>query len=348
MRTIEPDQSSLYNFQTMKVSELGEFGLIKLLADTLGQGGAKHELLLGIGDDAAAWKNPKGITLATTDTMVQGVHFTAKCTWEEVGWKSMAINLSDIAAMGGIPKYALVALSLPADMQRDDVVGLYQGIGKAVKEFDVAVVGGNISRAPAVTITITLIGEAFRGRMLTRSGAMPWDVIFVTGYLGSSAAGQRMLSEDLKLDSETAAFLRAAHVRPQPRVAQGQRLATLGVRAAIDISDGLLSDIAHICEESQVGARISIDKIPIHPMVAGAFGEEALDFALAGGEDYELLFTARKNIAELVKKRLGCQVTMIGEVAAKEPGVVTLLDKDGNPVTWQQKGWDHFQINPKS
>ena len=326
----------------MRVSDVGEFGLIRLLSSTLEHMGVQHNLLVGIGDDAAAWQGAEFTTLATTDTLVEGVHFTEQCTWEEVGWKALAINLSDIAAMGGSPKYALVALTLPADTETTNVVSLYEGIAKAAKEFGVAIAGGNVSSAPTVTVTITLIGEADLHGILTRSAARPGDMIAVTGYLGSSAAGQRMLAENLKFNSATTALFRDAHLRPQPRVPEGKLLVSQGVHAAIDMSDGLISDMAHLCEQSHVGALLNVNELPIHPMMRAAFQEEALDLALSGGEDYELLFTAEKDIIERVKQQMDCPTTIVGECTSDEPGTVTLLDKDGKPFPWEQKGWDHF------
>jgi len=327
----------------MEISDLGEFGLIKLLSTALEQKrGPQPELIIGIGDDAAAWRSTESTTLATTDTLVEGIHFTSQCTWEEVGWKALAINLSDIAAMGGIPQYALTALTLPMNMQAEDVVHLYEGMAKAARDFNVTIAGGNISRAPTVTITVTLIGKAHKDGVLTRSTAKPRDMIAVTGYLGSSAAGQTMLRENLLFDSATTAFLREAHTHPEPRLSEGQLLVTLGVQTAIDISDGLISDMAHVCEESGVGARLNTDELPIHSLVQSAFPNKAIGFALSGGEDYELLFTAGRETIARVKQQMRCPTTVIGEVTHSMPEKVMLVNREGKPVLREQKGWDHF------
>ena len=328
----------------MRVSDVGEFGLIKLLSRTLGQSGTRAELLVGIGDDAAAWTTPESVTLATTDSLVEGIHFPPQTPWKELGWKALAINLSDIAAMGGLPKYALVALLIPADRQIADMVQLYEGIAEAAEEFNVTVAGGNVSRAPTLSVTIAVIGEGHRSGVLTRSAARPGDMIAVTGHLGASAAGQRMLAEKLQFDAETAQFLRKAHLHPQPRVTEGQLLATVGVRAAIDISDGLVSDMTHICEASHVGAHLNAPKLPIHPLTKAAFKDKALHLALSGGEDYELLFTADTETMKVLQQRTDCPITVIGEVVANESKGITIVDEKGDVLCWDQKGWDHFAV----
>jgi thiamine-monophosphate kinase len=324
----------------MKVSELGEFGLIELLSEVVAQGEKDPQIVVGIGDDAAAWRGDGSTLLATTDTLVQGVHFTAESTWRELGWKAVAINLSDIAAMGGLPRYALVSLSLPGDIEVEDVTQLYQGMTEIAKQFKIAIVGGNISSAPLVMITLTVIGQGQTEGILTRSAAVPGDLIAVTGYLGSSAAGLRMLADHLQFDAETVVFLRRAHLQPQPRIAEGQLLVGRRVRATIDISDGLVADLGHLCQASKVGAIIKVDQIPIHSRVLAAFPRESLDFALGGGEDYELLFTASKEIIHSVKEEADCPISVIGEIRSE--GEITLLDKKGQPFQVKKKGWEHF------
>jgi len=327
----------------MKVSELGEFGLIDLLAKIAPQGGPEHRMLVGIGDDAAAWRGDDSTVLATTDAMVEGVHFAAGTPWRELGWKALAVNLSDIAAMGGEPRYALVNLSLPGTTEVDDVAQLYRGMADLANQHRVAIVGGNITSAPVIMIALTVIGRGLKEGLLRRSAAVPGERIAVTGYLGSSAARLKMLTNSLKLTPEIAAFLKKAHLRQQPRISEGQALARRGVRAAIDISDGLLADLGHVCAASKVGAIVRVRTVPIHPLVQEAFGKEALKMALTGGEDYELLFTASERIIDDVKASLGadCPVTVIGEIG-DGTGVV-LLGEDGKPYHIDGHGWDHFQ-----
>jgi len=324
----------------MKVSELGEFGLIEVLSEIVSRGKKDLPIVAGIGDDAAAWRSDAATLLATTDTLVQGVHFTHRCSWKELGWKAITINLSDIAAMGGIPQYALVSLSLPGDTEVDDVARLYHGLAEAANEFDVAVVGGNISNASLVVINITVIGQAQTEGILTRSAAIPGDLIAVTGYLGSSAAGLKMLDHDLQFDPETMAFLRNAHLQPQPRIAEGKILVKKGVRAAIDISDGLVADLGHLCEASRVGATLKIDLIPVHSRVRDISPEDYIRFALTGGEDYELLFAASEKIIDDLRNSIDLPLSIIGEIT-RDVGV-NLFDEEGKPFTIDEAGWEHF------
>jgi len=172
---------------------------------------------------------------------------------------------------------------------------------------------------------------------------VPGDLIGVTGYLGSSAAGQMMLSQDFCFESASMSFLQNAHLRPQPRIAEGQTLVKLGVRAAIDISDGLTSDLSHICKSSNVSARVNVDAIPINDAVNSTFPEESIGLALTGGEDYELLFTCKKDIMNMVSRKFPGQVTVIGEILEGESKEISLIDKDGKPYHWHKRGWEHFK-----
>jgi thiamine-monophosphate kinase len=331
----------------MKVAELGEFGLIDLLARMIADAGVDRlgddQPIIGIGDDAAAWRGDASIQLTTVDTMVQDVHFSLKTTtWQELGWKSLAINLSDIAAMGGVPKYALVALALPVETTVEAVRKIYEGMIEAARQYRLAIVGGNISRAPEISITITVLGSSLNSKILRRSTARPGDTIAVTGYLGSAGAGREMLTKKLKFKPAAAKYLRDAFVHPVPRIAEGQVMVRHGITTAIDISDGLLADLRHICEASRVGARVYINRLPIHETVRASYGEKAVALALAGGEDYELLFTGRLEAIERLKEEISCPVTGIGEVTAGEPGKIDLRDARGNPVKISQTGWSHF------
>ncbi len=332
----------------MKVSELGEFGLINLLAEMVSASQQKNfkpprQLILGIGDDAAAWRSDDSIQLATVDSLVQGVHFSLSITpWHDLGWKALAVNLSDIAAMGGVPRYALIALSLPESSEVDDVVALYRGMIELAERFGVAIVGGDTCRAPLVSLTITVLGSA-ENNIMTRSAARPGDKIAVTGHLGSAAAGMEILSKGLTFAEEHVAYLRDAFSRPLPRVSEGQQLVAQGVRAAMDISDGLVSDLSHICKASKVGARVDIARLPVHPAVKAGFGEKSIELALSGGEDYELLFAADSAVIDEVKKAVSCPVTVIGEILEGRVGEVNLVDINGEPFRLHKTGWEHFK-----
>jgi thiamine-monophosphate kinase len=334
-----------YNL-AMKVSELGEFGLIDLLALMISDSkinlSAPNQLIIGIGDDAAAWRGNAAIQLATVDAMIQDVHFSLDTiTWQELGWKSLAINLSDIAAMGGVPQYALIALGLPEDTEVAAVTGIYEGMIVLARQSKVSIAGGNISRSPVISITITVLGSSPNNKVLKRSAARPGETIAVTGYPGSAAAGLEILKNKKEFAKDDI-YLREAFVHPIPRLAEGQWLVKHGVSTAIDTSDGLLADLRHVCEASQVGARVDTVKVPIHTAVRDNFGERALELALSGGEDYELLFTARDEIIERLKTEMTCPVTGIGKITAAPPGEIDLRDAEGRTVSIDRTGWTHF------
>jgi thiamine-monophosphate kinase len=333
----------------MKVSDLGEFGLIALLAEIVDgtrdpKDSSWQRLVVGIGDDAAAWQAAGAVQLATTDSLVQDTHFDLSIiTWEELGWKAIAVNLSDIAAMGGTPEYALVSLALPGELDIDNVSSLYRGMAKIASRYGVAIAGGNIASADKTMINITILGSVESNSMLTRSATVPGDQIAVTGYLGLSAAGLIMLKQNLKFDAESTQLFREAHLTPMPRVDEGQILLHRSVKAAIDISDGLIADLAHICQASKVSARINQNSLPIHPALKANFKSDYLQLALAGGEDYELLFTASNMIMTRLRKTMPCPVTVIGEITGGKPGQVEIIGADGKTIPLEKTGWEHFK-----
>ena len=335
----------------MKVSELGEFGLIDLLAEVVGESrdskaAPLQKPIIGIGDDAAAWYCNETIELATVDSLIQGVHFTPDTTgWHDLGWKALAVSLSDIAAMGGAPRYALVSLGLPGYTEVGDVTKLYRGMVEMGNRFGVVIIGGDTSNAPLVIINTTVFGSV-QGEVknvLTRSAARAGDKIAVTGYLGGAAAGLEMLSRKVELSREDGNSLKQAFLHPTPRVTEGQILLQQGVKTAIDISDGLISDLGHICRASKVGARIEVERVPVHPVAKANFKGKALEMALAGGEGYELLFTASDDIINKVGKVVSCPVTVIGEIIVDDTGKITLVDKHGETLKPARTGWQHFK-----
>ena len=332
----------------MRIAEIGEFGLISKIASLIDAEGdrqspARRDLLLGIGDDAAAWKSPGGIELITTDILVENVHFDFSYTgWKDLGWKSMAINISDINSMGGRPRYALASLALPGRREAEDVLDLYRGILEISNKYGVAVAGGNISASDKVVINITLTGIA-GGDMLTRTSAQPGDLVAVFGFPGLSAAGHKALSQFINLDAEALQLFKNAHLRPAPDFNSGPLLADLGVRTAIDISDGLAADLTHICVASGVAATLHTGKLPVHPLLTKYFGRDSLRISLAGGEDYELLFTATPEVMKEVIAAFDPAPVIIGEITAGKPHAVSLLDEGGNPVHIDFGGWDHYK-----
>jgi thiamine-monophosphate kinase len=333
----------------MKVSELGEFGLIALLAKIVDstrdpKDSSWQQLVVGIGDDTAAWQTRGAVQLATTDSLIQDTHFDlGLITWEELGWKALAVNLSDIAAMGGTPEYALISLALPGELEADNVSSLYRGMAQIAGRYGVAIAGGNIASADKTMINATIIGSLESASMLTRSAAVPGDQIAVTGYLGLSAAGLRMLKQNLKFDAETAQLFREAHLTPIPRVDEGQILLHRSVKAAIDISDGLIADLTHICQSSKVSARIYQNALPIHSALKTNFKSDYVEMALSGGEDYELLFTTSNMIMTRLRKTMPCPVTVIGEITGGKQGQVEIVDADGKIIPFEKSGWEHFK-----
>jgi len=337
----------------VKVSELGEFGLIARLTEELGnqaraqtaQGGATR-LILGIGDDAAVWTSEGPAQIATTDTMVEGIHFPRGVPWQDLGWKSLAINVSDVAAMGGTPEYALITLALPDDFLVEDVVELYRGVAAAGAEYGVVVAGGDVVRAPQAVITVVLTGRAALGddgqpHLLRRSGARAGDSVAVTGYLGDSAGGLRLILAGAP-DTGAARHLKQAHLRPQARVDVGRAAVTIGLRCAIDVSDGLAQDLGHVCEESGLGAVVRAQALPVSDPLSQTFPDDALALAATGGEDYELVLVGPLEALKQVQRRVEVPATVIGEMVEDAERRVRFLDEAGRELTFARAGWDHF------
>jgi thiamine-monophosphate kinase len=250
--------------------------------------------------------------------------------------------------MGGIPKYALLSLALPGELEVEDISKLINSMMHMAREFRVAIVGGNVATAPNIVITVIIIGCSKGKTMLKRSTASSGDQIAVTGYLGSSAAGLEMLKGKAISDTEISNLLRRAHFKPIPRVEEGQILIEQGVKTAIDISDGLVADLDHICESSKVNAKINIEQVPVHPAVIANFPNHQ-ELALCGGEDYELLFTADKATVARVEQALNCPVTVIGNITRERlPTRVTVVDNKGNIIPYKKGGWEHFKSNLKN
>jgi thiamine-monophosphate kinase len=329
----------------MKVSEIGEFGLIDRLAAIIAERQpnsiAYKNLKVGIGDDAAVWHNTNHLTLTTTDCLVQDVHFKLeKITWYALGWKALAVNLSDIAAMGGVAEYAFVTLGLPPDSETGNIEELYHGMLDLAYRNGVVLAGGDVSTSATLFINITLTGST-NTRPLRRNGAQIGDLIALTGYTGMAAAGLRLINSG-KTPCQADQPLRQVFWQPNPRLEEGTAILETGAHAAIDISDGLVADLKHICFASGVSARIDLSKLPIHPALKEFFSAEALDLALRGGEDYELLFTANPNIMSHIISRLKTPIHVIGTIEAEEIGKIRLLNSDGSEYKLQTPGWDHF------
>jgi thiamine-monophosphate kinase len=334
----------------VKVSELGEFGLIARLTDELSvQTAAADGLWLGIGDDAAVWGSAGGAHIATTDTMVADVHFPAgSVSWRDLGWKALATNVSDIAAMGGTPEYALVTLALPGDFLVEAVLDLYEGLVEAGEAYGVTVAGGDVVRSPVFVVTVALSGraeldEAGRPVVLRRDAASAGDLVTVTGALGGSAGGLLVLTGGADAEGEARERLVDAHMRPQARLDVGRAALAAGVRCAIDLSDGLLQDLGHVCEAGGLGASVWAEKVPVSPWLYQVVpSEEALRLAVSGGEDYELLFIGSEEQVESVRRQVALPVTVVGEMVVDPQRRVQLLDEAGRSMELAAMGWDHF------
>lgn len=327
---------------------LGEFGLIERIRQRARV--RQKSVLLGIGDDCAAFRiSPGKIGLLTTDTLVEQVHFDLKFIGlRDLGWRSLAVNLSDIAAMGGRAVGALVTLGAPRNMEVRQTDLLYSGIFDLAQRYHVDLVGGDTVRASFLILSLVVWGDVEHKRMATRSGARPGDRLFVTGELGGAQAGLELLSGLAKSIPGAASAVKR-HCRPVPRLREAEALGRAGgVNGMIDISDGLASECQHLAKESRVGIEIQEEKIPVLPVtqkVAEARGAEGTDLALFGGDDYELLFTAPERRSEkLVKavEALGTKVTILGKVTRGKPGVV-LIARSGERRKVTRAGFDHFR-----
>jgi thiamine-monophosphate kinase len=328
-----------------------EVGLIAALAQLFGA--PPREVVLGIGDDCAALDlGGEGYVLWTVDTLVEEVHFDLRYTsLAQLGRKSLAVNLSDIAAMGGEPRYALLSLGWPPQRELSQALELGQGLAELGREYGMAVIGGDTVASPAgVTITVVVLGSVPKGEMLGRAGAGIGQHIYVTGLLGDAAGGLEILRRGLKLPLKLAQSLVAQHLDPIPQVAAGRLLAKHRLAtAAIDLSDGVATDLFHICRASGVGARLEAAAIPISPglrQVAQEIKRSPMDLALKGGEDYQLLFTLpperTQPLAQVFQQAGLPQPVKIGEVCAGRE--VVLAGAAGEEIISGQ-GFDHFRLD---
>jgi thiamine-monophosphate kinase len=313
-----------------RIRDIGEFKLIDIVTAVVA-GTQPGRLSLGIGDDAAVWRpSPGRHIVMSTDTMIEEEHFRLDWgDWKSLGHKALAVNLSDLAAMGARPRLALVSLGLTGGERDREIADLYRGMVTLGTEFKTAVVGGDTTTSEtAVMISITVLGEATGGpdSVMKRSSAREGDLIAVTGPLGLAAGGLEVLDQELRtLDGGPA--MEEAFLRPRPRVREGRLLARSGVRCAIDLSDGLLGDLPKICSQSELSAELDELKIPVPLSIKWAF-QDWFEVALRGGEDYELLFTAPPSMFRRINqsfRRAGLRLpTVIGRmVSAGEstPGV---------------------------
>jgi len=335
------------------IDRLGEHGLIRRIQNRFRV--EDRSVILGIGDDAAVISPPPGkFLLLSTDTLREGVHFRRKySTFYDIGWKAVAVSISDIAAMGGTPRHLLLSVAMPQKTSVRGLDQLFKGVEDITARYGVSLIGGNVSRSRGgLTVDTTLIGELIKGEEVLRSGASVSDLIYVTGTVGNSAIGLSILESFYdtlpKSPSPGIKSFILNHLRPEPRVREGVTLGTRRLATAmIDISDGLLADLWHICEQSHVGACIYSNLIPLPKVPAGVarkVDKDPLSYALYGGEDYELIFTVKrkdKKRLEGVCAQEKIDITLIGEILPKEKGI-RLVGKDGQERVVEVRGFDHF------
>lgn len=335
----------------MQIKELGELNLIKKLLKQFET--SNPDVIKGIGDDAAVTRlDEKRRLLLTTDMLVEDVHFSLSYTSAYVlGKKAVSVSLSDIAAMGGTPKFLLTSIAIPKNTSTDFIDLFYKGVRERIDEFDVALIGGNTSASPdKIVIEAIVIGEALNEDVVFRSGASTGDIIYATGFLGDSSLGLDIW-KNRGGKSITDHFMRDAmleHIDPAPRVKEGKLIAEKKLATAmIDISDGLMLDLRHIAEESNVGAKVYSANIPLSTAMKRRIIDKPDDimFSLTGGEDYELLFTAmpenKEKIQEL-SKEINLPITQIGEIVSKEQGI-KVFDKDWVEMKIETEGFEHFK-----
>ncbi len=312
----------------LRLRDLGELALIKRIAEA-----PQHkEILVGIGDDAAVIRGKKTLYVMTTDCIVESRHFTRRwLTPVQIGKKAIEVNVSDIAAMGGTPCYALISLILPPELRLDFFDRMYQGIQQTCKKYRIAIVGGNMSAGKNIIVSVTLIGTAVKKNLCTRAGAKPGDLIFVTGALGGSRAGLELLQKNISGFS----ILKNAYREPHAALQKARHNAQYA-RAMIDISDGLASELGHICAQSNCGAWIYLDKLPIPAAIknaAAVLHKNPYDWALHGGDDYEILGTVPPKYARNIRG------IIIGEITKTKAIFLIAKNKKQKIIPF---GFEHF------
>ena len=331
----------------MKLAEVGEFGLIDRIHRIIG--GGCEGITVGMGDDAAVFRTRPGwLTVITTDSLVEGVHFNRQYTpVESLGWKTLAINISDITAMGGVPRYGVVSLALPENWTVEDVDSLYRGMVRCGEVYGCTLVGGDTVRScSGCFISATVVGEVEEDCFVKRSGAQEGDLLCMTGEVGGSRVGLEVLTSGK--DRNQFPHSVGRFLEPKVRLQEARWLVkTLGVSSMIDISDGLSSEINHICRQSRLGCVVWEEKIPVAEeavLWANIRGEKISAYKLESGEEYELVFTVDRDRYDKwrahAKDRSDVSVTAIGEMTRKEKGI--RVNRDGEVLPLTPIGWDHF------
>lgn len=336
-----------------RVRDISEFELIARLRAALPDAARNNDAVpVGIGDDTALWRPCAGESvLVTTDSLIDTIHFrTDWTTWEDLGWKSLAVNISDIAAMGGTPVLATVSLALTGNELVADLEALYRGMGTIAVQEEMVLAGGDIVRTlNDFGIHVTVLGQTRNGRALLRSGARPGDVIAVTGTLGAAAAGLALLQlsdSDPRRGATTAPLLIEAHVRPQPRVQAGRLALEHGATAAMDLSDGLFGDLPKILSASGVDATVDLSTMPVAAAIRSLFPDRWLELATRGGEDYELLLTIPADRLSLFQDALAeidQTLTVIGGIGLRSSNpTLSARSQTGTLTPIIMGAFDHF------
>lgn len=331
-----------------KLSSIGEFGFIRKICRKF----SNHipPGITGIGDDCAVIPiDKKHSLLVTTDLLIEDRHFLLnRITAAELGWKSLAVNLSDIAAMGGTPENAFLSLSIPNTISLEWLDNFMEGISNCCKKYNVYLIGGDTTQSPdKLVINFTVLGTCKSKHIKLRSSAKPGEFVCVTGNIGDSGAGLKILLENKKCDTLSRILVKRHHM-PIPHLAEGAWLAQQkAVGAMMDISDGIDSDIRRIMESSHVGAEIYLEKIPLSPelqKITGKYSWNASEIALTGGEDYCLLLTVDNKkyteVSEKFRQLFNKPLTIIGKITSVSNKLTYF--KNGKKVFLQQKGFDHF------
>ncbi|MEE4352178.1 MAG: thiamine-phosphate kinase [Desulfatiglans sp.] len=335
----------------MKLEEIGEFGFIKKISR--GCLIRDDSVVRAIGDDAAAFVTASDeLTLVTTDLLVERVHFLMQeISGFALGHKALAVNLSDIAAMGGTAREAFVSIAIPKTCPIEYLEDVYDGMKALASQFDVNILGGDTTGSKAdLVINIVVVGSVAEDEILCRNKAQPGDVVCSTGFLGDSRAGLHLILNDIEADTKGLKALKSAHLMPKPFLREGRFLARRpGIHAAIDVSDGLSSDIGHIADESGVGVRLFSDKIPLSDALVefcDRFDFDPVEFALSGGEDYTLLCTISKESAASVRedylKAFKEPLYPIGEILQERD--MEVVGSEGQVRSFAPGGWDHFKV----
>jgi len=322
------------------VGEIGEFGLIERFAARLG---TPPEGETWTGDDAAVLRSPGSTLLYTTDLLIEGIDFDMRyASGADIGWKALAVNVSDIAAMGGRPRHAVVGLGLKADCPLDSADGILDGLLAAASRWGVQLVGGDISSASALVLYVALIGVA-EAKPIRRSGARPGDAICVTGVLGGAAGGLALLRGGAVVEESARRRLVARQLRPEARLEEGRRLAALGATAMIDVSDGLVADLIHLLDASDLGCDVAPEAVPVDPgLIPLRDVLDPVEAALTGGEDFELLFTLAEDTVHRARASLAELGTPITRIGATREGSRRLLGDEALGAAGEV-GWDHLR-----